>query len=193
MIGKLTGRFGGIGSDGTAILEVRGVGYAVHAPAAALEALRKAKGDATLLIHTVVREDAIALYGFMSQEELSFFRQLTQVSGIGPKSALAILNVTDVKTLKRSIAAGEAAALTKVFGIGRKSAERIVVELRDKLGKEVADMGHAVGDVEVLEALMALGYSAAESRKALSMAGAAGGETPERIAAALKHLSRHSS
>src|SRR6185295_1762397 len=133
MIGKLTGTWEG-STDGMGLIDVAGVGYAVRVP---FYTLTTVPGTlVSLFIHTAVREDAIDLYGFATGEELSFFRQLTSVSGVGPKTALGVLNVSDIKSLKRSIAAGDAGALTKVFGIGKKSAERIVVELKDKMGHE---------------------------------------------------------
>lgn len=179
------------------LLEVGGVGYLVRVPLSALPAIQTSSGITSLFIHTAVREDAIDLYGFISQEELSFFKQLMSVSGIGPKSALNILNLTDVHTLKRGIAQGDAGSLTKVFGIGKKSAERIVVELRDKITLEVAarpaGAAHAGDDMEVIEALMALGYSATEARRALKEAHksgmvGAGVRLQERLSAALKTL-----
>lgn len=196
MIGKLEGTFGGTTPDGAALIEVNGVGYSVRVPLAALQELRArppAGGQKTLslFIHTAVREDAIDLYGFKTQEELGFFKQLMGVKGVGPKTALGILNVADVKTLTRSIVRGDAAALTKVFGIGKKSAERIVVELRDKLAAAAGDSGAAhvdSDDGDVIEALIALGYSAQESRQALKGVPAAVEGVRERLAAALKNL-----
>ncbi len=189
MIGKLEGRFGGTHPDGAAILMVGGVGYAVYVPIGTLLSMQTNPENA-LFIHTSVREDAIDLYGFLVHEDLTFFKQLIGVSGIGPKSALGILNIADTKTLKRSIAAGDNSMLTKVFGIGKKSAERIVVELRDKFAEESSKRGESVGigeDGEVMEALLALGYSATEGRKALKeIQGVTGSR--ERIAAALKYL-----
>ncbi len=192
MIGKLTGRFGGVAEGGVALVEVAGVGYAVRIPLLALEALQGSSAEVSLYIHTAVREDAIDLYGFETEEDLGFFKQLMSVSGIGPKTALGILNAADAPSLKRSIALGDAAALTKVFGIGKKSAERIVVELKDKVlltsPARTAQSGSVGGgEIEVIEALMALGYSAPESRAALKES-AAEGDTRERLAAALKYL-----
>lgn len=192
MIGKLTGTFEGISQEGVAIVEVGGVGYTVRVSASTLRELGTHPGAAvSLFIHTAVREDAIDLYGFPAQDELAFFKNLLSVSSIGPKTALSVLNVADVLTLKRAIAQGDASMLTKVFGIGKKSAERIVVELRDKLVTEVGEaigIGAGGGDIEVIEALMALGYSAAESRGALKkVAGDAAG-TKERLSATLKIL-----
>ncbi len=123
MIGKLTGRYGGTAGDGTLIVEVGGVGYCVRVPALLITSMGASAGDISLFIHTAVREDAIDLYGFATGDDLAFFRQLTSVSGIGPKSALGILNVAEASTLKRSIAQGDSTILTKVFGIGKKSAE----------------------------------------------------------------------
>lgn len=191
MIGKLTGIWEG-SSDGMGLIEVGGVGYAVRVPFYTLTTLPGT--HLSLYIHTSVREDALDLFGFATQEELSFFRQLTSVSGVGPKTALGVLNVSDIKSLKRSIAAGDAGALTKVFGIGKKSAERIVVELRDKLSLEQStkpqDTGTMSGDDgEVIEALMALGYRAQESRDALRAIGTDGsGNIKERLGAALRRL-----
>ncbi|MBC7836265.1 Holliday junction branch migration protein RuvA [Acetobacteraceae bacterium] len=196
MIGKLTGRFDGITPDGSAIIDTGGVGYAVRLSASNLRELQaKQNADISLFIHTAVREDAIDLYGFPTLEELSFFKNLISVSSIGPKTALGILNVADVSTLKRGIAQGDASMLTKVFGIGKKSAERIVVELRDKLVTEVSARGESVGgggdDIDVIEALIALGYSAAESRAALKKIPGEISGTRERLSAALKNLGTH--
>lgn len=196
MIGKLTGRYGGASGEGSVIVEVGGVGYTVRVPLGALPVLRKGTtADVSLFIHTAVREDAIDLYGFPTEEELGFFKLLMSVSGIGPKSALNILNVSDVQTLKRGIAGGDAASLTKVFGIGKKSAERIVVELRDKVALEISarpSTGASGDEAEVVEVLMAMGYSAAEARRALKEASTggmvSGTSVRERLAAALKAL-----
>jgi Holliday junction DNA helicase RuvA len=191
MIGKLTGTWGG-SEDGMGLVEVGGVGYCVRVP---FYTLATPPGTlVSLFIHTSVREDALDLFGFATQEELSFFRQLTSVSGVGPKTALGVLNVSDIKSLKRSIAAGDAGALTKVFGIGKKSAERIVVELRDKLSLEQStrpqeDNTLSGYDGEVIEALMALGYRADESRAALRAIGTEGQDNiKERLGAALKRM-----
>ena len=190
MIGKLTGRLSGNGIDGMVLVEVGGVGYSVRTPLLALDILKNSGSDVSLFIHTAVREDALDLYGFPTEEELQFFKQLMSVSGIGPKTALGILNVADVTSLKRAIAQGDASALTKVFGIGKKSAERLVVELRDKLTTEASLKGISVsageGDAEVIEALMALGYRADEARVALKEAG--GSSVNERLSSALKYL-----
>ncbi|MBP9711243.1 MAG: Holliday junction branch migration protein RuvA [Candidatus Pacebacteria bacterium] len=193
MIGKLRGEFIGLTPDGAALIEVGGVGYAVHVSASTVGELQRAQKDASLLIHTSVREDALDLYGFVTEEELVFFKQLLGVSGIGPKSALGVMNVADATSLRRSIAQGDTSALTRVYGIGKKSAERIVVELRDKLAKEAGTGGESSGDAEVVDALMALGYRADEVRKTLKdMLAKDGASVTERIAAALKYLGSRS-
>jgi Holliday junction DNA helicase RuvA len=196
MIGKLTGVWGGA-EDGVGLVEVGGVGYAVRVPFYTLTTLPGT--HISLYIHTAVREDAIDLFGFVTHEELSFFRQLTSVSGVGPKTALGVINVSDIASLKRSIAAGDASALTKVFGIGKKSAERIVVELRDKLASGLASDPNAGGsplsgtDGEIIEALMALGYKAQECRDALrAIGGDTTGDMKGRLGAALKRLGSQS-
>lgn len=185
MIGKLTGVLVGRQGD-SVVVDVSGVGYCVRVPLA----FALSDGAAvSLFIHTAVRDDAIDLYGFAQEEELSFFRQLMTVSSVGPKTALSIMSVAEPAALKRAIAAGDAATLTKVFGIGKKSAERIVVELRDKLQVETGIQGgESGGDAEVIEALMALGYSAQECRSALKSIAEVGGGVKDRLGAALKRL-----
>lgn len=177
--------------DGSVLIDVQGVGYVVRVPETALSRLPAAE-VAELYIHTVVREDALDLYGFPSEDELSFFKLLTSVSGVGPKTALGILNVADVPNLRRAVARGDAAMLGKVYGIGKKSAERIVVELRDKLAKEEgAASGVGVPrtvDAEVMEALEALGYSTQEAREAIRAITTPSESVRERLAEALRVL-----
>lgn len=191
MIGKLTGRWGGTTPDGMALIDVQGVGYAVRLPLPTTFALSSgAANELSLYIHTAVREDAIDLYGFTTSEELSFFKLLMSVSGIGPKTALGILNMAEVSALKNAIGTGDTTKLIKVFGIGKKSAERMVLELREKLGAEASGASSGT-DGEVLEALMALGYRADEARAALKAAAkskAGSASVQEKLAAALKHL-----
>jgi Holliday junction DNA helicase RuvA len=190
MIGKLTGRLSSTATPGEVLIEVGGIGYCVRTPLLALDILKHSGSEVSLFIYTRVAEDALDLYGFPTEEELAFFKQLMSVSGIGPKTALGILNVADVASLKRAIAAGDSTALIKVFGIGKKSAERLVVELRDKVSLSSGTAGSfAAGDgndAEVVEALMALGYRADEARKVLKEI--TGESVNERLASALKYL-----
>jgi Holliday junction DNA helicase RuvA len=165
MIGYLQGEV--VASKDTfAIINVHGVGYKVYAAKDTLKTLTK-DYPAALWIHTVVREDALDLYGFPREDELHFFELLRSVSGIGPKSALAILDIAAVETLRSAIASGNAGYLTSVSGIGKKTAEKIVLELRDKVGFTAEDVDALSNDAEALEALRTLGYTAAEAREAL--------------------------
>ena len=119
-----------------------------------------------LWVHTHVREDAIDLYGFTNRENLEFFEMLLGVSGIGPRSALAILGVATIETLRKAIGTGDVSYLTKISGIGKKTAEKIVIELRDKIGEEKSGSS-LQGELDALEALKSLGYSQNEARDAL--------------------------
>jgi len=197
MIGKLTGRYRGDAGEGLSLVDVGGVGYAVRIPVSA--SLPPEGGEIELFIHTAVREDAIDLYGFPSKDALSFFRLLMSVSGIGPKTALNILSMSDIPSLGRAIARGDATTLHKLFGIGKKSAERIVVELKDKLllsgdsGVSDEHPFHISENTDAFEALQSLGYSAAESRRALQEVPPKIVGVQGRLAAALKFLGAHAS
>jgi holliday junction DNA helicase RuvA len=163
MIGSLRGKITQK-SDKFVVLEVSGVGYKV---AVSTDTLSKSKNDEVVLcVHTHVREDAIDLYGFLDRNELEFFEMLLGVSGIGPKSALAILGIATIETLRQAISTGDTAYLTKISGIGRKTAEKIVIELRDKMG-EAKEGSSLQGELDALEALKSLGYSQNEARDAL--------------------------
>ena len=165
MIGHISGEVVAV-KDTFVIVSAHGVGYKVYAAKDTLAAMNPGF-PAVLWIHTVVREDALDLYGFPREEELLFFEMLRSVSGIGPKSALGILDIAAVETLRSAIASGNAGYLTTVSGIGKKTAEKIVLELRDKVGAIAAFNDATGGDAETLEALRALGYSASEARDAL--------------------------
>ena len=195
MIGKLAGQYAGEGGDGTILIDVGGVGYVVRVPGSDLFLAGLADGTPVeLFIHTAVRDDAIDLYGFPTRETLAFFKLLMSVSSIGPKTALSILSLADTASLKRAIAQGDATILVKRFGIGKKSAERIVVELKDKLADDpsviAGDSAHGGMpiDAEVQEALESLGYSAAESRRAIQDVPASAADVRARLSAALKNL-----
>ncbi len=192
MIGRLRGSFAGERHDGTVLIDVNGVGYVVRATQTALTEARKVPQTTVLLIHTIVREDALDLYGFIDENELSFFRLLLDVSGVGPKTALGILNLAGLETLQSAIAAGDATYLTRVSGVGKKSAERIVVELKDRLAKEGFGEGHGgrKEDGDVLEALTGLGYSLEEARAALKCIPVEVTDLRGRVREALRTLSK---
>ena len=165
MIGSLKGKIV-LKTDKSLIIETGGVGYKVSVSPDVLSKTSKIGDEVFLFIHTHVREDALDLYGFLNLEDLNFFEMLLNVSGIGPRSALAILGVATIETLRRAIGTGDTSYLTKISGIGRKTAEKIVIELRDKIGEEKSGTS-LQGELDALEALKSLGYSQNEARDAL--------------------------
>jgi len=150
------------------ILSTGQVGYKVYAPASLL-IKHKTGGELEVFIYTYVREDQLALYGFSGPEELELFEFLISVSGVGPKMALSILSTTSAEHVKSAIVGGEAAVFTKVSGVGRKTAERLIIELREKLGGAGAGVSGKMSKEfsDGLDALVGLGYSASEAREAL--------------------------
>ena len=187
MIGRLEGTVAA--TRGThCILMTGGVGYKVFCTKDAIARLKEGAA-ASFWTHVAVREDILDLYGFIDEEELRFFELLLTVSGIGPKSALGILDIATVDTLRSAISQSNSSYLTKVSGVGRKTAEKIVLELKDKvgLGSEVGAKTLA-GDSEALEAMRALGYSHAESREALRQVPTDIERSNERLREALKIL-----
>jgi holliday junction DNA helicase RuvA len=147
------------------ILDVSGVGYLVAVPLSTFAALGELHAEVTLLIHTHVREDALALYGFLSAREKHLFELLLGASGVGPSLALKILSGMNVEELVPAIRSGDLARLTKIPGVGRKTAERMVVELKDKLEsvtieaeKPAAVASPAGAEADVKSALINLGY-----------------------------------
>lgn len=189
MIGRVSGAVVGVRRDAI-LVDVEGVGYLVSTTHHVRAAYRAGQ-NITLLTHHVTREETDDLYGFISEEDLSFFELLLTVSGVGPKTALAVMNLADVNNLKRAIASGEAAYLRKVSGIGRKTAERLVLELKDKLSDEAG--GAPLGeDIDVLEALRSLGYPDREARGALKQLPQKLAGTSEKLREALKILTTRS-
>jgi Holliday junction DNA helicase RuvA len=176
------------------LVDVNGVGYEVEVPMSTFYNLPETGTKVTLLTQFVVREDAQLLYGFISQREREAFRQLVKVSGIGAKSALGILSGLSVDDLAHAIAAQDAALLVRIPGIGKKTAERLLLELRDKLpvtGTAAILSGgqpHAAGN-DVLNALLALGYHEREALAAIKQL-PAGVSVSDGIRQALKALSK---
>jgi Holliday junction DNA helicase RuvA len=178
------------------LLEVAGVGYELEAPMSTFYTLPAVGQKAHLLVHMVVREDAQLLYGFGSSAERSLFRSLLKVSGVGPRIALAILSGITVDAFAMCVQAQDAAALTRIPGVGRKIAERLIIEMRDRLGVSgdaAAGLTQALAPVgaeaEAYSALVSLGYRPAESVRLLKNAGA-GGSTEELIRRALQSAAR---
>jgi Holliday junction DNA helicase RuvA len=177
------------------VIETAGVGYQVFVgPTIYAEFATTAQVE--FYLHDHIKEDARDLYGFKSLDELEMFELLLSISGVGPKSALGIMAIADVEELKASIASGDAAILTKVSGVGKKTAERIVLELREKIATinfsfaGSSASGQATVASDEIDALMALGYSLQQAREALKQVNPAVTKSGERIREALKSLSR---
>jgi Holliday junction DNA helicase RuvA len=174
------------------IVDCNGVGYEVDVPMSTFYNLPGLGEKVVLLTHLAVREDAHLLYGFGTLDERNVFKQLIKISGVGARTALAILSGMSVADLSQAITLQEAGRLTKVPGIGKKTAERLLLELKGKLG---ADLGAAGGVVhndatsDILNALAALGYSDKEAQLALKQV-PAGTDVSDGIKLALKALSR---
>ena len=195
MIGYLKGNLV-FAEEGVAIVEVNGVGYEVNCSDAVYRELIKNRGG-EVYTYTAVKEDGVSLYGFVSQEEKKIFLKLISVSGVGPKMGIAVLSAMGVKDLTVKIAAGDVKGLSTVKGLGKKTAERIVLELRDKIAPAFADgdipiATESIADEEADDAviaLMGLGFSRAESVQAVRKAKAAGAENIQQtISYALKSM-----
>jgi holliday junction DNA helicase RuvA len=156
------------------LVDAGGVGYKIFCPIQTLVKMPNKGEKVKLFTHLYVRENLLELYGFLSFEELEFFELLISISGLGPKAGLGILSVASLKDLRASIASGQVNLLTKVSGVGKKTAERVILELRNKIlvsGKDVKDL---VSDDESFDALVSLGYSRNQAREALR-------QVPEKI------------
>ena len=193
MIAAVRGAVLEIGLD-HAVVEVGGVGLAVHATPATLARLRR--GDqARLATSLVVREDSLTLFGFADAEERDLFTLLQTVSGVGPRLALATLAVLSPDALRAGLADGDVATLTRVPGIGRKGAERLVLELRDKVvAPDRTPVAPAVGGprAEVVEALLGLGFAAKPAEQAVDavLAEQSAADAATLLRAALTRLGR---
>ena len=176
------------------LVDVRGVGYDVEAPMSSIYDLPATGQEVTLLIHTVVREDAFLLYGFLRETERALFRNLLKITGVGAKLALAILSGMSTQEFSDAVQRNDVSTLIRLPGIGRKTAERLIIEMRDRLGGlENAPLPGAAGVIsrnaldEAISALESLGYKPVEAaRMARAVPDAAGLEAGEIIRAALK-------
>jgi holliday junction DNA helicase RuvA len=190
VIGRLTGRVVEEAADGTIVIDVNGVGYEVLVPLGSLGRLRGASGSneaasVTLFVHTHVREDAFSLFGFASAADREAFRTLLAVSGIGPRIAVAVLSALPAAELGQAIARKEIGRLTAISGVGKKTAERMLLELRDKLPQGPVSLAPVAGDGptaliaapkggarELLsQALVRMGYRAGEADRAIDQLG----------------------
>lgn len=168
MIGKLTGVIAEK-SPPLVLIDVQGVGYEVDVPMSTFYNLGNLGDKVSLLTHFVVREDAQILFGFLTAEERATFRQLIKISGVGPKMALSLLSGLSVAELSQAVSKQDSGRLVKVPGIGKKTAERLLLELKGKLGPDLALPASVANDnqADILQALIALGYSDKEAGAAL--------------------------
>lgn len=174
--------------DNFIVLDVNGVGYKVFVLDRTL-AEAKPGEELELHVYTQVAETALDLYGFSSQEELNFFELLNTISGIGPRSAMDILRKAKIEDLAKAVQTGNHEILSKVSGLGAKTAEKIVVGLKDKLGSiEAVDSNWNSGFGDALEALVGLGYAPAQAKDALSQCES--GDVGEKVREALKILGK---
>ena len=188
MIGRLTGTLAEK-SPPQLLIDVNGVGYEVDVPMSSFYNLPALGERVTLLTHFVVREDAQILFGFLTHEERQTFRQLIRITGVGPRMALSLLSGLSVGELAQAVARQETARLVKVPGIGKKTAERLLLELKGKLADAISAPASIADDAQadILQALIALGYSDREAAAALKNL-PAGTSVSDGIKLALKSL-----
>jgi Holliday junction DNA helicase RuvA len=189
MIGFVEGKIES-SNDKYVIIDVNGIGYKIFISLNTFKNLPEKNKKAKLYTYLYVREDKMQLYGFITQEELEFFELLVSISGIGPKGALSILTVASVKTLKKAIISGESDILTKVSGIGKKMAEKVVLELKNKIEDMPIGEEKITHDSEALDALVALGYKLTEAREALRKIPEDIKDIGEKVKQALKVLGK---
>jgi holliday junction DNA helicase RuvA len=173
----------------TLVIDVSGIGYKVFVTTAIIEKARDG-AQISLWTHHAVREDSETLFGFPEKDELNFFELLISISGIGPKTALGILNVSSVSNIRKAVSTGDTSHLTKVSGVGKKIADKIVLELKGKFGAEEESGISLRDEVDALEALKALGYGHKEAREALKSVDQNVTDTGDRVKKALKILGK---
>ena len=195
--GELTGFF-----DGGVVLETSGIGFSIFMSERAISTLPSMGNEVRIHTYLNVREDAMQLFGFLSRDDLDLFRMLIGVSGVGPKGALGILSALSADEFRFAVLAGDVKAITAAPGIGKKTAERLMVELKDKLSAEDffekqsgengdwGDQNSEANDVnkEAVQALVALGYGSAESMQAVKKAGLENATVEEILKEALRQI-----
>lgn len=186
MIAYIKGRLIAKG-DNYAVLENNGIGYKVFVAPGVLQAV--INSEISLHVHTHVREDALQLFGFATMKELEFFEMLNTVSGIGPKMALSILSSRNIELIEQAISSGDTALFTKIGGVGKKTAEKIILELKDKVGARGASQIYSSSSGEVVGALESLGYSDKEIKNIIARLDHKA-STEQKIRQALKLLGR---
>jgi Holliday junction DNA helicase RuvA len=189
MIAKIKGKIAFF-RDNYVVVDVAGVGYKIFATGFAMGHIA-GKEEIELFTHTYVREDSLSLYGFLTLDELEMFELLISISGIGPKAAIGILSIAEPKTIRTAVISGDSSILTRVSGVGKKTAERVILELKNRIeGLPGEDQGTAKVDSEAIEALISLGYSNVQSREALKNIPEDIKDISERVRAALKNLGK---
>ncbi|NLO83753.1 MAG: Holliday junction branch migration protein RuvA [Clostridiales bacterium] len=180
------------------IVEVQGVGYSITVPTSLIGRLPARGNEVKIHTYFSVRQDGVELYGFLSREDKLMFEKLISVTGIGPKAAISILSALTSTQLALAIATGDIKTLSTAPGVGKKTAQRIVLELKEKIEKEAKDeTGYAIelpeersAEAEAVQALMALGYQSSEARQAVNLVKDQGQDTSELVRLALKALDK---
>jgi Holliday junction DNA helicase RuvA len=189
MIAKIKGKIAYM-RDHYVVVDVTGVGYKIFVTDFAAGKMA-GKEEVELFTHTYVREDTLSLYGFLALEELEMFELLISISGIGPKAAIGILSIAEPKTIRAAVISGDSSILTRVSGVGKKTAERVILELKNRIAELPGEeYKTAAADSEAIEALTSLGYSASQAREALKAVPESVKDVSERVRAALKRLGR---
>lgn len=191
MIGRISGKLA-LKQPPQIVVDVQGVGYEIDVPMSTLYQLPATGADVTLLTHLIVREDAHLLYGFATEQERTVFRQLLKISGVGARTALSVLSGLSVADLNAAVGAQDSGRLTKIPGIGKKTAERLLLELKDKLNVTVSVTpvsAAASASADIVNALLALGYNDKEASWAVKQL-PADANVNDGIRQALKLLSK---
>lgn len=189
MIAKIKGKIEFL-KDSYVVVDVNGVGYKVYITLHTF-GLVAGKENVELFTHTYVREDTLSLYGFLELEELEMFELLIGISGIGPKAALGILSIANPQTVRTAVLNDDASILTRVSGVGKKIAQRVILELKNKIeDMPQQEKAKVVGDSDALEALVAMGYSVTDARETLKLLPSEINDVGERVKMALKSLGR---
>ncbi len=189
MIAKIKGNIDFL-RDNYVVIDVNGIGYKIFVSPYTFGKLA-GEEEIELFTHTYVREDALSLYGFFSLEELEMFELLISISGIGPKAALGILSIADPVAIRTAVQNEDPSILTRVSGVGKKTAERVILELKNKVaGLPVGQSKQVQTDADALEALISLGYSVSEAREALKHVPKDVMDVSERVKTAMRNLGK---
>ncbi|OGI25562.1 MAG: Holliday junction DNA helicase RuvA [Candidatus Moranbacteria bacterium RBG_13_45_13] len=189
MIAKIQGKIAFF-RDNYVVVDVAGVGYKVFVTEFTMGKIA-GKKEIELYTHTYVREDTLSLYGFLTLDELEMFELLISISGIGPKAAIGILSIAEPKTIRTAIISDDSSILTRVSGVGKKTAQRVILELKNRIAELPGeDQGVARADSEAIEALTSLGYSVSQAREALKAVPENVKDVSNRVRAALKSLGK---